>query len=64
MHRIHHQRGKHFNNFADLPILDIIFGTFKNPKTYRGKCGYSPNRESRLKEMLSFRNVNEKIKKN
>ncbi|NRA46560.1 MAG: sterol desaturase family protein [Oligoflexales bacterium] len=33
MHRIHHQRGRHYNNFSDLPIWDIMFGTFENPKS-------------------------------
>lgn len=36
MHRIHHEQGKHFSNFADLPVLDMIFGTYKNPPTYQG----------------------------
>ena len=64
MHRIHHQQGKHFNNFADLPVLDMIFGTYENPPNYTGKCGYLPEREVRLKEMFFFRNVNGKYKKN
>ena len=64
MHRIHHQRGKHFNNFADLPVLDMLFGTYENPKTYQGACGYLPDREGRLKDMFLFRNVNNEIKKN
>lgn len=64
MHRIHHERGKHFSNFSDLPIFDMMFGTFKNPKTYQGPCGYKPDRESRLKDMLLFKNVNGTHKKN
>ena len=32
-HRVHHQYRHHTNNFADLPLWDILFGTFKNPKT-------------------------------
>ncbi len=63
MHRIHHQQGKHFNNFADLPIFDRLFGTYENPPTYHGPCGYKADRELRLKEMLLFRNVNGKYKK-
>lgn len=58
MHRIHHQRGRHFDNFADLPVWDIFFGTYSNPQTYQGKCGFNVEREQKLKEMLLFKNVN------
>jgi sterol desaturase/sphingolipid hydroxylase (fatty acid hydroxylase superfamily) len=30
-HRIHHKRSYHTNNYADLPVFDIMFGTFENP---------------------------------
>lgn len=58
MHRIHHERGKHFSNFADFPVWDMLFGTYKNPETYQGLCGFKPEREQRLWDMLRFRNVN------
>jgi len=58
MHRVHHQKGKHFNNFSDLPIWDMIFGTFKNPKNRDMKCGFETEREAKLNEMLLFKNVN------
>jgi len=57
-HRIHHQRGRHYKNFADLPLWDIVFGTFENPHRYDGPCGFKPEREQRLVHMLLFRNVN------
>lgn len=60
MHRIHHQRGKHYYNFSDLPIWDMLFGTFKNPKTMDEACGFKPEREQKLGEMLIFKNVNNK----
>ncbi|WP_306642878.1 sterol desaturase family protein [Sanyastnella coralliicola] len=58
MHRIHHQQGKHYNNFSDLPFWDMLFGTFSNPKTMDGKCGFKDERESQLLEMMTFKNVN------
>jgi sterol desaturase/sphingolipid hydroxylase (fatty acid hydroxylase superfamily) len=58
MHRIHHERNKHFNNFSDLPIWDMMFGTYKNPKEMYGECGFKPEREVKLLNMLLFRNVN------
>lgn len=60
MHRIHHQRGKHFNNFSDLPVWDMLFGTYENPKEQQIACGFKPEREARLVDMLLFRNVNGK----
>jgi len=63
MHRIHHQRNKHFSNFSDLPVFDMMFGTYVNPKVYDGPCGYKPEREARLKDMLLFRNVNGPFKR-
>ena len=62
MHRIHHQRSKHYNNFSDLPIWDMLFGTFENPKTSTEPCGYTTERESKLKEMFLFKNVNDPYK--
>ena len=59
MHRIHHQRGKHYKNFSDLPIWDMLFGTFVNPSTYNGECGFKIEREGKLKSMLLCKNVND-----
>ena len=58
MHRIHHERGKHRSNYADLPIWDMIFGTYENPRDGDVACGFVPPREERLAEMLVGRNVN------
>ena len=58
MHRIHHQRGKHYYNFSDFPIWDMLFGTFQNPKEMYDNCGFKPEREERFAEMLLFKNVN------
>ena len=58
MHRIHHKRGYHYQNFSDLPLWDMLFGTYHNPETYQGPCGYKPERELRLLAMLRFQDVN------
>jgi hypothetical protein len=31
-HAIHHGRGIHRYNYADLPLIDMLFGTFRNPR--------------------------------
>jgi sterol desaturase/sphingolipid hydroxylase (fatty acid hydroxylase superfamily) len=51
-HRVHHQRGLHTNNFSDLPLWDLLFGTFKNPRLSPAECGLSPAVEPRLGAML------------
>ncbi len=56
-HCIHHKQGWHRQNFSDLPLWDILFGTFNNPKDFDGLCGFSDNRETRLGEMLRGHDV-------
>lgn len=54
-HCVHHQRGRHTNNFADLPLWDMLFGTFENPREAPRKCGFGPQIEQRLPELLLWR---------
>lgn len=61
MHRIHHQRGRHYDNFSDLPLWDMLFGTYYNPDRFDGPCGFADGREERIGEMLLFKNVNKKL---
>jgi sterol desaturase/sphingolipid hydroxylase (fatty acid hydroxylase superfamily) len=57
-HNVHHaQNRKHVYNHADLPIWDILGGTFLNPKEDVTKMGFSEDREDKVKEMLMFKNV-------
>jgi sterol desaturase/sphingolipid hydroxylase (fatty acid hydroxylase superfamily) len=58
MHRIHHARDAHTNNYGDLPIWDKLFGTYDNPPRYDGACGFAPPREQQVGAMLRFRDVN------
>jgi sterol desaturase/sphingolipid hydroxylase (fatty acid hydroxylase superfamily) len=45
------------NNYGDLPVWDMIFGTFRNPREWNDRCGFG-RRESRLAEMLVGKDVN------
>lgn len=56
-HCVHHQRGRHRNNYSDLPIWDILFGTFENPRKQPGGCGFGPDAEQRLGTMLLGRSA-------
>jgi sterol desaturase/sphingolipid hydroxylase (fatty acid hydroxylase superfamily) len=60
MHRIHHQYNYHKNNYGDFVIWDMIFGTYENPKTWAGKCGFDEDKELRLIEMLLLKDVHKK----
>jgi sterol desaturase/sphingolipid hydroxylase (fatty acid hydroxylase superfamily) len=56
-HCVHHQRGVHRYNYSDLPIWDMLFGTFKNPPAYVHECGFDGEREERVFSMLKGVNV-------
>ena len=51
-HCVHHERGRHTGNFADLPLWDMLFGTFHNPRRAPRKCGFGADIEQRLPELL------------
>jgi sterol desaturase/sphingolipid hydroxylase (fatty acid hydroxylase superfamily) len=51
-HCIHHQEGLHSFNYADLPLWDMLFGTFRNPREWDARCGFAAEGEMRLGEML------------
>jgi sterol desaturase/sphingolipid hydroxylase (fatty acid hydroxylase superfamily) len=57
MHRIHHQHGRHKNNYGDITWWDMLFGTYENPKEWVHTCGYEAEKEERLGDMLAFRDV-------
>jgi sterol desaturase/sphingolipid hydroxylase (fatty acid hydroxylase superfamily) len=57
-HRVHHQYRHHTQNFADLPVWDMLFGTYRNPARFTATCGYDDWREDRFDDMLAFRDVN------
>jgi sterol desaturase/sphingolipid hydroxylase (fatty acid hydroxylase superfamily) len=56
-HTIHHGRGLHYYNFSDLPVFDLLFGTFRNPREYEMETGYYQGASARIPEMLAFRDV-------
>jgi len=62
-HSVHHGRGIHKYNYADLPLIDMIFGTFKNPKNYEKETGFYDGASIRIKDMFLFRDVSKPKKK-
>ena len=57
MHRIHHQYGRHKNNYGDIVWWDMLFGTYENPPKFESTCGFDPEKEERLGQMLLYRDV-------
>lgn len=57
MHRIHHQHGRHKNNYGDFVWWDMLFGTYENPARFTDTCGFDDALEQQLVPMLLFRDV-------
>ena len=58
-HGIHHERGVHRYNYSDLPLWDIVFGTFRNPERWDAQAGFYDGASSRVGAMLIGRDVSE-----
>lgn len=63
-HTIHHAKGIHAYNYSDLPIFDILFGTFKNPKKYEHETGFYTGASKRILDMIMFKNVEQPADEN
>ncbi len=57
LHSVHHQLDVHRYNFADLPLWDRLFGTYKDADTFAPQCGFPRDNERLLRDMLLFRDV-------
>ena len=57
-HCVHHEEGVHSFNFGDLPLWDMLFGTFRNPHRWEARCGFGETAEMRVRDMLLGRDVN------
>jgi sterol desaturase/sphingolipid hydroxylase (fatty acid hydroxylase superfamily) len=57
-HCVHHRLGVHYHNYADLPFIDMLFGTFRNPREYHGECGFEAGADRKPGAVLAFADVN------
>jgi sterol desaturase/sphingolipid hydroxylase (fatty acid hydroxylase superfamily) len=57
LHSVHHQLDVHRFNFADLPIWDRLFGTYRDADEFAPACGFPRHNERKLGRMLVFRDV-------
>lgn len=51
-HSVHHARGVHAFNYADLPVFDWLFGTFRNPATQEPDLGFFDGGARRIGTLL------------
>ena len=53
-HTLHHHRGVHAYNYSDLPVIDMIFGTFRNPTSKEADkpVGFYEGASNRVLPML------------
>jgi len=58
-HTIHHARGIHGYNYGDVPVFDLLFGTFRNPPVRERESGFYPGASERILDMLCFRDIND-----
>lgn len=58
-HSVHHERGVHAWNYSDLPLWDMVFGTFRNPAEMSREVGFYKGASARIPAMLLGRDVSE-----
>ncbi len=56
-HSYHHGKGIHACNYSDLAFIDIVFGTFQNPKRFVEETGFYDGASERVAEMLAFKDI-------
>jgi sterol desaturase/sphingolipid hydroxylase (fatty acid hydroxylase superfamily) len=56
-HSVHHARGVHAYNYAELALWDMVFGTFRNPDRFEAEAGFYDGASRRVGAMLALRDV-------
>lgn len=56
-HTVHHGRGVHRYNYADLPLIDLVFGTLRNPRDFELPTGFWDGASARVLDMLAGRDL-------
>ena len=57
MHSLHHERGVHRYNYGDIPLFDILLGTFRNPREFDGQVGFFDGSSRKVGPMLIGREI-------
>lgn len=56
-HSWHHARGVHASNYSDLPVFDILMGTWKNPRDFAPEQGFHHGASSEYASLLLGRDM-------
>jgi sterol desaturase/sphingolipid hydroxylase (fatty acid hydroxylase superfamily) len=54
-HCVHHAVNDEGHNYSELPLWDMLFGTFRNPAVFDGEVGLEGGARPRVKDMLFMR---------
>jgi len=57
MHAVHHEVGVHAFNYSFVSLFDRMFGTYRNPETFRGENGLGRDAWKKLGTLLFFGDV-------
>ncbi|MBI2803345.1 MAG: sterol desaturase family protein [Gammaproteobacteria bacterium] len=57
-HCLHHEYNVHARNYSDLPLWDMVFGSFHNPQTFEGKIGFQLHSGPSITDLLLMCDVN------
>lgn len=52
-HLLHHLSGVHAYNYGDIPLWDMLFGTYRNIRDFHGSCGFGAKDEGRFLAMVA-----------
>jgi sterol desaturase/sphingolipid hydroxylase (fatty acid hydroxylase superfamily) len=58
-HSVHHARGVHAYNYGNFALMDLLFGTFRNPASFTAANGFWDGASSLVGSMLLGRDVGE-----
>jgi sterol desaturase/sphingolipid hydroxylase (fatty acid hydroxylase superfamily) len=56
-HSLHHERGVHGWNYGDIPLWDMLFGTFRNPAQWHAQAGFFEGASARIWDLLRGRRL-------
>ncbi|MDO8697733.1 MAG: sterol desaturase family protein, partial [Pseudomonas sp.] len=58
-HCLHHEYQVHGRNYSDLPLWDMVFGTFANPQAFSGKVGFQLATPPSVLDLLLMRDAHQ-----
>ena len=56
---LHHARSQHTLNYADIPLIDMMFGTFACPDSAPEEAGFWDGASQKLGRLLLLRPVSD-----